>query len=124
MTDDWMVLSGPPESDSICVRSHRIHRQMLTGKQKRHLRALAHPQKPVVQIGKSGLNVGMQKQIDSQLMDHELIKIRILESAPLDQRQCARALEADDTLELVQVIGKTLVLFRPNPDQPTIQLPG
>ncbi|MEE3123000.1 MAG: ribosome assembly RNA-binding protein YhbY [SAR324 cluster bacterium] len=97
---------------------------MLTGKQKRHLRALAHPLKPVVQIGKSGFNLGMQKQIDRQLLDHELIKIRILESSPLDQRQCVRELEANDTLELVQVIGKTLVFFRPNPDQPTIQLPG
>ena len=97
---------------------------MLTGKQKRHLRALAHPLKPVVQIGKSGLNVGMQKQIKLQLLDHELSKIRILESSPLDHRQCARELEADDTLELVQIIGKTLVLFCPNPDQPSIQLPG
>ena len=96
---------------------------MLTGKQKRHLRALAHPLKPVVQIGKSGLNAGMQKQIERQLLDHELIKVRILESSPLDHRQYARELEVDDTLELVQVIGKTLVLFRPNPDKPTIQLP-
>ena len=119
-----MELSGSPESDSICVRSHRIHRQMLTGKQKRHLRALAHPLKPVVQIGKSGLNAGMQKQIDRQLLDHELIKVRILESSPLDHRQCSRELEADDTLELVQVIGKTLVLFRSNPNKPIIQLPG
>ena len=119
-----MELSGSPESDSICVRSHRIHRQMLTGKQKRHLRSLAHPLKPMVQIGKSGFNAGMQKQINCQLLDHELIKIRILESSPMDHKQCAQELEADDTLELVQVIGKTLVLFRPNPDQPIIQLPG
>ena len=118
-----MVLSGSPESGSICVRSHRIHSQMLTGKQKRHLRALAHPLKPVVQIGKSGLNAGIQKQIERQLLDHELIKIRILESSPLDHRQCARELEADDTQELVQIIGKTLVLFRPNHDKPIIQLP-
>ena len=119
-----MVLSGSPESDSICDISNRINRLMLTGEQKRHLKALAHPLKPVVQIGKSGLNAGMQKQIKRQLLDHELIKIRILESSPLDHRQCARELEADDALELVQVIGKTLVLFCPNPDQPTIQLPG
>ena len=66
----------------------------------------------------------MQKQIKRQLLDHELIKIRILESSTLECRQCARELEADDTLELVQVIGKTLVLFRPNPDKPIIQLPG
>lgn len=96
---------------------------MLTGKQKHHLRSLAHSLKPVVQIGKSGLNAEMHKQIDGQLLDHELIKIRILESSPLDQRQCAQEVEADDTLELVQIIGKTLVLFRPNPDKPTIQLP-
>ena len=101
-----------------------VYRLMLTGKHKRHLRALAHPLKPVVQIGKSGLNAGMQKQIDRQLLDHELIKVSILESSPLDHRQCARELEADDTLELVQVIGKTLVLFRPNHDKPIIQLPG
>ena len=66
----------------------------------------------------------MQKQIDRQLKDHELIKVRILESSTLDHRQFARELEEDDSLDLVQVIGKTLILYRPNPDNPTIQLPG
>ena len=97
---------------------------MMTGKQKRYLRALAHPLKPVVQIGKSGLNAGMHKQIDRQLLDHELIKVRVLESSPLGYWQCAQEMEANKTLELVQVIGKMLVLFRPNPNKPIIQLPG
>lgn len=96
----------------------------MIGKQKRHLRALAHSLKAVVQIGKSGFNPATQQQIDRQLMDHELIKVRVLDSSPLNHRQYARKLEADETLELVQIIGKTLVLYRPRPEKPTIQLPG
>ena len=96
---------------------------ILTGKQKRYLRALAHQLKPVVQIGKHGLSAEIQWYIDRQLLDHELIKVRVLNSSPRDCSQCARELETDSVLNVTQVIGKTLVLYRPHPEKPTIQLP-
>ena len=57
---------------------------MMTGKQKRYLRSLAHSLKPVVQIGKQGLSWETLVQIEKQLDDHELIKVRVLEASPQD----------------------------------------
>ena len=54
----------------------------MTGKQKRYLRSLAHSLKPVVQIGKQGLSRETLVQIEKQLDDHELIKVRVLEASP------------------------------------------
>ena len=49
----------------------------LTGKQKRHLRSMAHHLKPVVIIGGDRLTPGLIKKVDTELTAHELIKIRI-----------------------------------------------
>ena len=83
----------------------------MTGKQKRYLRSLAHSLKPVVQIGKQGLSRETLVQIEKQLDDHELIKVRVLEASPQDHRECNQALEKNESFEVVQLIGKTLVLI-------------
>ena len=79
---------------------------MMTGKQKRYLRSLAHSLKPVVQIGKQGLSRETLIQIEKQLDDHELIKVRVLEASPQDHRECNQALEKNESFEVVQLIGK------------------
>ena len=53
---------------------------MLTGKQKRYLRSLAHNIDPIFQIGKAGINDNMISQIDETLENRELIKIHILQN--------------------------------------------
>ena len=95
----------------------------MTGKQKRYLRSLAHSLKPVVQVGKQGLSSKTLRQIEQQLEDHELIKVRVLNASPQDYRLCASELEKNESFEVVQLIGKTLVLYRPRPENPTIQIP-
>ena len=95
----------------------------MTGKQKRYLRSLAHSLKPVVQVGKQGLSSETLRQIEQQLEDHELIKVRVLDASPQDQRLCASELEKNESFEVVQLIGKTLVLYRPRQENPTIQIP-
>lgn len=96
----------------------------MTGKQKRFLRALAHPLKPVVRIGKLGLSAETMQQIESQLLDHEPIKVKVLESSPEDHGQCVSRLEGEKGMEVIQSIGKTLVLYRRHPKKPVIQIPG
>ena len=95
----------------------------MTGKQKRYLRSLAHSLKPVVQVGKQGLSSETLRQIEQQLEDHELIKVRVLDASSQDHRLCASELEKNESFEVVQLIGKTLVLYRPRPENPTIQIP-
>ena len=83
----------------------------MTGKQKRYLRALAHPLKPLVNLGKQGLSPETRREIESQLLDHELIKCKVLDSCPLSKKECAEEISRQTEIEVIQVIGKTLVLF-------------
>jgi len=93
----------------------------MIGKQKRYLRALAHSLKPVVNLGKQGLSPETRREIESQLLDHELIKCKVLDSCPLSKKECANELSGESEIDVVQVIGKTLVLFSPHPEEPKIK---
>ena len=94
----------------------------MTGKQKKYLRALAHSLKPLVNLGKHGLTPETKFEIESQLVDHELIKCKVLESCPLSKKKCVEEISAMVGVEVVQVIGKTIVLFCPHPEDPKIKL--
>ncbi len=96
---------------------------MLTGKQRRHLRALAHPMKPIVQVGKDGLDDGLVAAVDQALADHELVKIKVGESAGVDRHAAADELAAKTHSEVAQVLGNIVLLYRPHPEDPTIKLP-
>ena len=96
---------------------------MLTGKQRRHLRALAHDLKPIVQVGKDSIDDGLVAAVDQALADHELIKIKLGEAAGLDRHEAADALAARTKSEVAQVLGYTLILYRPDPEDPQIKLP-
>jgi RNA-binding protein len=96
---------------------------MLTGKQRRHLRALAHPLKPLVQVGKGGIDDGLVAAVDQALADHELIKVKVGESAGMDRHEVAEALADKTKSQVAQVLGNTVLLYRAHPDEPTIKLP-
>jgi RNA-binding protein len=96
---------------------------MLTGKQRRHLRALAHPLDALVQVGKGGIDDGLVKAVDQALGDHELVKVRVGEGAGLDRHEAAEELAAQTRSEVAQVIGNIVLLYRPDPDEPKITLP-
>ena len=96
----------------------------MTGKQKRHLRALAHPLKPLVNLGKQGLSSETRREIESQLLDHELIKCKVLDSCPLSKKECAEEISKQTEIEVIQVIGKTLVLFSPLLEDSKIKFPS
>ena len=96
---------------------------MLSGKQRRHLRALGHELQVVVQIGKSGIDDGLVAAVDRALADHELVKIKVGESAGLDRHEAADAIAARTRSDVAQVLGNTVLLYRANPDEPAIELP-
>ncbi len=96
----------------------------LTGKQKSFLRALAHPLKPVVQIGHNGLTDGVVSQIDGALQTHELIKIKLTgEDEEASAKELAPEIAQRTRSTVAQVIGKTMVLYRARKKDPTIVLP-
>jgi RNA-binding protein len=96
----------------------------MTGKQRRHLRALAHSLKPLVNLGKQGLSPETRREIESQLLDHELIKCKVLDSCPLSKKECAEEISKQTEIEVIQVIGKTIVLFSPLLEDSKIKFPS
>ncbi len=95
----------------------------LTGKQRRYLRGLGHALTAVVTIGKEGITPAVTRAIDQALFDHELIKIRIGQNAPVDRKDAAAQLAVETTSEVAQILGNTVLLYRRHPDEPTIELP-
>jgi RNA-binding protein len=95
----------------------------LTGKQRSFLRALAHPLKPVVQIGHGGLTAAVLAAIDGALATHELIKVRITGQEEISAAELALQIETGTRSNIAQVIGKTLVLYRARKKDPVIVLP-
>lgn len=94
----------------------------LTGKQRRALRALGHHLKPVVQVGHEDVTPGVVEAIDAQLLAHELIKIKIGEGAQTPRKELAQALAEQTESGLVQVLGRTVLLYRPHPEKPKIEV--
>lgn len=93
----------------------------LTGKQRRHLRALGHHLEPVVQLGKHGVTDSVIRAADSALTDHELVKVRRGTECPDDRDVIAAALASALAAEVVQKIGHTVLLYRRRPDRPIIE---
>jgi RNA-binding protein len=96
----------------------------LTTKQLVYLRALAHPLRPLLRIGKEGLSASVERVVSQALAERELLKVKVLEAAPESARVLAAALaQRLEGVHVVQVVGRTFVLYRPRPDEPVITLP-
>lgn len=96
---------------------------MLTGKQKRFLRAQAHHLDPIFQVGKGGVNDNMTKQISEALEVRELLKVSVLQNCEDDRKEVAEELVAGTKAELVQVIGNTIVLYKESRENKQLELP-
>ena len=96
----------------------------LTPKQRAHLKSLAHHLKPVVYVGKEGVTDHTIQTVEEALHNRELIKVKVLEAAPLHVRDAGAELEQRvENADLVQTIGRIAVLYRPHPEKPEIKLP-
>lgn len=96
---------------------------MLTGQQKRYLRSLAHHLDPVFQVGKGGTNDHLIRHIVEAIEKRELMKVTVFNSAEEDRNVIAAELAEKSGSELVQVIGKVIVLYKESKDNKQIQLP-
>ena len=90
----------------------------LTNKQIQFLRGEAHSLKPVVQLGSNGFTEGVLAEIENSLEIHELIKVKI----PAELNLYVEAIIRESKAVKVQLIGKTLVLFK-QAKEPRIVLP-
>lgn len=95
---------------------------MLTSKQRAKLKGLASTTETILQVGKGGVGEQLIKQADDALTARELIKLRLLDTAPESPDEAAQALADATGSEVVQVIGRRVVLYRRNPKKPMISL--
>lgn len=97
----------------------------LTSRQRALLRSIAQAVKPILQIGKDGVSDSVATTVETALNTRELLKIRVLETAPAAAQELGEQLVARiDGAHLVQVIGRMLVIYRRHPEKPEIRLPG
>ena len=97
----------------------------LTSKQRASLRKLAHPLKPVVLVGGDGVTDALISSVSDAFNSRELLKVKLQESASIKVREAANQIaDALEDVHAVQTIGKTMVLYRRDPEDPEIRLPS
>ena len=90
----------------------------LSSKQKKFLKGLAHPLSAVIQIGKEGITERLLAATVQELLIHELIKVKIGNNSGLEKNDTSTTLAAATGSHLVQLIGKTVILYRENRKRP------
>lgn len=88
----------------------------MTTKQRAHLKSLAMKLDPIFQIGKSSITPGLTEAINEALDARELIKISVLQNCADDARELAELVSERTRSQVVQVIGKKIVLYKEGKD--------
>lgn len=99
---------------------------ILTGRQKKYLRGLGHHLDHMVIVGREGLTDNLIASCNEAIVAHELIKIKLGQNCPLSKKEAGELLAEKTGSHLIQLIGKTVLLYRPNTDKPCgqqLQLP-
>lgn len=87
---------------------------MLTNKEKNYLRKLANHLSAIFQVGKEGLNTNQVKGINDYLEAHEIVKVSLLKSCDAEVMEVALDLCSALKAELVQTVGRSIILYRPS----------
>lgn len=97
----------------------------MTSKERAYLRTQAMMMEPILNIGKSSVTPELTDAVDEALEARELIKISVLQNCLDDVRELAETLAGRTRSSVVQVIGKKIILYRPNrnPEKRRYQMP-
>ena len=95
----------------------------MTSKQRAYLKSLASNLNPIFQVGKSSLTPELTEAIGESFNKNELIKVAVLKNCADDPNEIAQMVAERTHSQLVQVIGKKFVLYKPDKDKPRIVLP-
>lgn len=96
----------------------------MTSKQRAYLKSQASAITPIFQVGKASLTPELVAAVNEALEKRELIKLSVLKNCFDDPGEIAQTMAERTRAEVVHVIGKKIVLYRPNKKDPKIQLPG
>ena len=95
----------------------------MTTKQRAYLKSLAMTMDPIFQIGKNSMTPELTNAIAEALEARELIKVSVLKNCADDPKELAQMLAERTRSQVVQVIGKKIVLYKPDKKNPKIVLP-
>ena len=95
----------------------------MNSKQRAYLKGLAQTIQPILNIGKSSLTPEFTESVAEALEARELIKISVLKNCLDDPREIAAMLGERTHSQVVQVIGKKMIFYRPSKKDPKIELP-
>lgn len=96
----------------------------MTSKQRAYLMSLAQKEQSIIHIGKSGITPELTKAVDEALAARELVKVGILQNCFDDPKELAVTLAERTSSQLIQIIGKKIVLYRQGKDDKRkIELP-
>lgn len=95
----------------------------MTSKQRAYLKSLASNLNPIFQVGKSSLTPELTEAIAESFHNNELVKVAVLKNCMDDPREIAEMVAERTHSQVVQVIGKKFVLYKPDKDSPKIILP-
>lgn len=95
----------------------------MTSKQRSYLKGLASTLDPIFQVGKSSLTPELTGAIAESFHTRELIKISVLKNCMDDPREIAQIVAERTHSQVVQVIGKKIILYKPFKENPKILLP-
>ena len=95
----------------------------MTSRQRAYLKSLASNLDPIFHVGKASLTPEITAAIQEAFNNNELIKIAVLKNCADDPREIAEIVGERTHSQVVQVIGKRFVLYKPFKENPKIQLP-
>ena len=95
----------------------------MTSKQRAYLKGLASTMEPIVHVGKASISPEVTNSIEEALNARELIKIGVLKNCADDPKVIAEIIAERTHSTVVQVIGKKIVMYKPDKKNPKIKLP-
>ena len=95
----------------------------MTSKQRAYLKSLASDLNPIFQVGKASLTPELTTAVGEAFHNSERIKIGVLKNCADDPGEIAQMIAERTQSQVVQVIGKKIVLYKPDKDKPKIELP-
>jgi RNA-binding protein len=98
------------------VKSNRKHNN-LNGKQLRYLRGLGHHLKPLIILGREGITENVISAAKAVLAAHELVKVKVGNGCFLERQEAAEAIAERTGAQVVQILGKTFLIFQENPER-------
>ncbi len=96
----------------------------MTSKQRAYLKSQANSIPSIFQVGKASLTPELTAAVEEALEKRELIKLSVLKNCFDDPKEIAVILSERTRSDVVQVIGKKIILYRPSKKEPKIQLPN